>query len=307
MSIHTERQENEIGINIASFLPQAVFWNHVEDVTGRLAGMGYKFLSVLPLRSFQDQDLTRLSLPITFIENAWNPTERDGWRGLLEVADGIWSADVLAPKVHDFVAFPSRHRSNVVFSNTSNAHRNGDRANPGITEVVHEFPQHPIQSAVPIFTDATILEIHRGLNMTPQEILQRISVLRSMIPKIDADTKHIRRSKRDDEIARSYPDKPVGSVSSLGRWDDIIRMFSSQGKIGLVDLQATTPGELLATLEGQATELNDFVSAILESGYVGPIRVEFNMGLINQMRPGYSIGVAQDAHDYLKARINDRN
>lgn len=293
---------NELCINMASFLPMSVLGPYVEQASERLRDYGYNSLCVLPFRGLVNPDGIQLSLPVHFIERAWNPTEASGLSGLIEVVDGMRTGNPKAPKIHDFIAFPNKFDSGVAFYRMAYAYRSGDKLNPTLTEVVHKLPDYPLSGAGTVGADATILEIHPGLNMSPQQILDKISVENSMIPKVDIDTRHIRRGLRTDEAARVG-----GSVgfSNLGNWQDVIHTFSTYRGIGLVDFQAKDPKELSETLNGGNTELNEMIDALLETGYKGPIRVEFNMGLLRQVKPGYAMGIAQDSHDYLRDKIKN--
>ena len=289
--------ENELCINMASFLPMSVLGPYVEQASARLRDCGYNSLCLLPLRGLVCPDEIQLSLPVHFIERAWNPTEASGLSGLIEVINGMRTGNPKAPKIHDFIAFPNKFDSGAAFYEMAYAYRSGDKLSPTLTEVVHEFPGHPISGAGTVGADATILEINPGLNMSPQQILDRISVENSMIPNVDIDTSHIRRGLRTDEVARLGGS---AGFSNLGKWQDVIHMFSTQRRIGLVDFQAKDPQELSETLNGGNTELDEMIDALLETGYKGPIRVEFNMGLLRQVQPGYAMGIARDSHDYLR-------
>ena len=307
-SIDQVAGENELCINMASFLPMSVLGQYVEQASARLRDYGYNSLCLLPLRGLVYPDEIQLSLPVHFIEKAWNPTEGEGWAGFMELVNVIRTCDPRAPKFHDFIAFPSEYYSGEGFYRMAEAYRSGDKSKPTLTEIVHELPDYPLSGAGSIWVDATILEIHPGLNMSAQEILDEISVKKSMIPAVDIDTRHIRRGLMPNEaerISRSYPGRPVGSFTSLGNWENIIRTFSQPGRIGLVDFQAKDPKELLETLNGGNTELDEMIDALLETGYKSPIRVEFNMGLMRQVQPGYAMGIARDSHDYLRDKTKN--
>src|SRR3989338_1866724 len=202
-----EIKDNEICMNIASLLPMAVLRPYVEYASRKLMEFGYGTLCVLPLRGLVRSDGVELSLPVHYIEPAWNPTERAGLAGLLEVLRG----GPEAPQIHDFVAFHNKYDSSEGFYRMAEAYRSGDKSNPTLTEIVHKLPDYPLSGAGSIWVDATILEIHPGLNMSAKEILDKISVERSMIPSVDIDTRHIRRGLKPNEIAeisRSYPGRP---------------------------------------------------------------------------------------------------
>lgn len=304
-----EEEENLVTLNLASLLPMAISRPFVERATVELEKMGYRGVGILPFSwSLQDPDKISMALPVTSIERAWNPTERDGWYGLMDVVSGMIHRDIQAPKLQDFVAFPSRYKSEVAYYRWAMDNVSNPQRYPyGLTDVVHKLPDYPLSGFSSIGVSATILEINPGLNLTPQEISEKLLAGSSMIKgikRIVCDTKHLRRGLKPNEaakIARSYPGKPV--INVLGEWENTLRIFSAAGQIGQVDLQAMDPVELIDTLRGVPTELDDVMSAIVKSRFDGTVRVEFMMKVYDQVRPGYAMGVAKDAHDYLRDKF----
>lgn len=119
----------------------------------------------------------------------------------------------------------------------------------------------------------------------------------SRVSGVDLDTRHIRRSLRPDEIAKtvSLPNTPTRT--SLGAWENTIQQFVSH--TSLVDFQGTSPEEVFQTVAGKNTELKQIMQYIKDVGYKGPVRVEFSLGLANQIKPGVVEDVAKDVYDYL--------
>ena len=298
-----EEGENEIGMNIASFLPQAVFAGHLEGVSLKLKEQGYQFLSAIPLRSLRNPSGVDFHLPIWYVERAWNPTEFEGLEGLLEVIAS--REDPQATQLQDWIASPSRVVSNNVYEQLLRMHSHPKTKRP--TVIVHDF----YHARYGKFSVNTIIEIHPGIMGileevevgSPELIAERIQEQQQEYPNIegvDLDTKHMRRGLRPDESARlSLPGQPVRET--LGAWERTLEVLYKHTR--LVDFQASDNKELYNTLDGRATELNDIMNAFLSYGYRGPIRVEFSLGLPGLL-PGNQLAVAGDIRAYLKDKFN---
>jgi len=243
-----------IGINIASFAPRAAFDAAWAAHIARAAG--YEWVSVIPFWSLRRP--RKLNLPVLFAEDAWNPGDIfDLIRRLQGDPEGIL--------LQDWVMFPhSKSFCHNVFLGWLDFDR---RTRP----IVHRCPDfwdlqrkgyHPL------------LEVHPGLNMTPEQILQEGGM------RLCLDTRHIREG------------------GPLGPWRESIPKLLPYAD--LIDFQAKDPGELLRTVGGQVTELTRMVNTIRESSYVGPWRVEAHLGLLGQLRFGHLATVLATVRNWLQ-------
>ena len=293
----------EIGFNLASALPRVIIPGQVEALTERLSEDGYEFASALPLRNIVDEkgDIKGCRLPIWYLEDAWNPTQSAGIAGLMEVVRGIATKDPLAPQIHDFIAFPDKEKADDELKRM--VERLELEGNPP-TVVVHHL------SGIEEFkwgsgpTIDTILEINPGMLANQGEILTVDALLEelsypasSRVSGVDLDTRHIRRNLRPDEVAKTVSLPGTPTRTSLGAWENTIQQFVAH--TSLVDFQGTSPEEVFQTVAGKNTELNQIVRYVKDTGYKGPIRVEFNLGLANQIKPGIVEDVAKDVYEYL--------
>jgi len=158
--------------------------------------------------------------------------------------------------------------------------------------------------ATTVATVDTILELNPGMLDAQGELLSPDSLLEtlaypasSILAGVDLDTKHIRRGLRPDEIAKTISRLGSPTKNALGAWQGTVQQFVSHTK--LMDFQGMNPQELFDTIAGRQTELAEVVLAVKEAGYRGPVRVEFNLGLANQIKPGVVEDVAKDVHAYL--------
>ncbi len=300
--IHTP----EIGFNLASDLPRILIPGQVEALTERLAEDGYQFASALPLRTVVDGggNVTGCNLPIWYLEDAWNPTKGAGLAGLMEFVRGIATKDPLAPQIHDFIAFPDKERADGLFRKMVTRLNLTERPPTVVVHHLNGLAEFNWGLATTGVTADTILELNPGMLDAQGELLSPESLLEtlaypasSILAGVDLDTRHIRRGLRPDETAKtvSRPDSPT--KNALGAWQGTVQQFIAHTR--LLDFQGMAPRELFDTINGQQTELAEVVLAAKEAGYRGPVRVEFNLGLGNQIKPGVVEDVAKDVYDYL--------
>ena len=293
----------EIGFNLASDLPRIIIPGQVETLTERLRDDGYTFVSALPLRNIVDEkgDVKGCRLPIWFLEKAWNPTQSKGVIGLMEVVRGIAIKDPFAPKIHDFIAFPNKEKADDEFRGM--VERLGLERNPPTIIVHHLSGIEEFKWTLGPEID-TIIEINPGMLKSWGEILTTDALLEELecpasspVSGVVLDTNHIRRGLRSDEAVRTMSYHGLPTRESLGVWEDTIQQFVSH--TSLVDFQGKSSDEIFQTLDGKNTELNQIMRYIRDEGYRGPVRVEFNLGLANQIKPGVVEDVAKDVYEYL--------
>lgn len=295
----SEEQECTVGVNIASFLPAVVFKRGCIRISQELASRGFDFLSVLPIRGMKGG--TELSLPIWFVDNAWNPTESKGVAGLLEVIRGIMYDDPLAPQLQDWIGFSNREITERVYEDLLLNHANAP------TAVVHHFEDvdnirylRDVRYLGNGTSIKVLIEVHPGLGFGARDVLSRV-IDSQDITGVVFDTKHARRGLGPDELARmrSLHRQPVKKAQDA--WEKTLKVLHNC--IRLVDLQAATQQELLKTLDGTDTLLAEMVTALKEGGYSGPVRVEVSLDMLNQLNPSSILDVVTDVKDYLESEL----
>jgi len=296
----------EIGFNLASDLPRILIPGEVQKLTATLEETGYQFASALPLRSVVDGggNVTGCKLPIWYLEDAWNPTRGAGLAGLMEVVRGVATKDPLAPQIHNFIAFPDKERADELFRNMIARLNLSERPPTVVVHHLNGLAEFKWGLATTGATVDTILELNPGMLDAQGELLSSDSLLEtlaypasSILAGVDLDTKHIRRGLRPDEIAKTVSRPSSPTKDALGAWQGTVQQFVSHTK--LMDFQGMNPQELFDTIAGRQTELAEVVLAVKEAGYRGPVRVEFNLGMANQIKPGVVEDVAKDVHAYL--------
>lgn len=296
----------EIGFNLASDLPRILIPGQVEALTERLVEDGYRFASALPMRTVVDEEgnVSGCKLPIWYLEDAWNPTKGAGLAGLMEVVRGIATKDPLAPQIHDFVAFPNKEKADERFRLMTERLKLTTRPPTIVVHHLSGLAEFKWGLATTGATVDTILELNPGMLDAEGELLSPDALLEELaypasspVAGVVLDTKHIRRGLRPDETARTVSRPGSPTKGALGAWENTIQQFVSHTK--LMDFQGMNPQELFDTLDGQQTELAEVVLAAKEAGYRGPVRVEFNLGLAHQLKPGVVEDVAKDVRAYL--------
>lgn len=304
-------QELEIGANLGSFLPW-VMANQVAGITTRLQQQGFDFVSLLPMRNTDRP----ASLPVWFLEKAWNPTTHAGLGGLLDVLQGRMSHDPQAPHLQDWIAFPDADTSQKIFQEQMArygkqayivkhrlddpyfSHETGNvrlrsllEVNPGMTEL-HDG------SVVPLTLDRLVEHLERAReSLATGQPLEFDGWIRDQLSGVVFDTKHTRRRTREDEVSR-ISRSGMPTRENLGGYKQVSEVLAPH--IRLIDFQGLNPAELRATLNNQSTELADMIGELMETLPGVPIRLEIQLGSMEHLVPGAVMTQMLEAADFVR-------
>lgn len=299
-----------VGVNIASIAPWVITPTMLKAGVHMLKNYGLEFVSVLPVIGMDGLTRNDLALPVTHMEGAWNPTNKAGIAGWGEVLNGIgrsWlnkmnqsiSYDPGVPKWQDALIFYGRKDNNLLEEEILRTFNHP-------VNVVHsdEFAFRPfgLSNQSYVRQIPTVLEVNPNMGNTIQAVLEENEKLKdekyiqANFLGFDFDTKHVREEDIPgiSERTVSYPGAPT--TDRFSNWQEVLQQV--EGNLALVDFQAKNKSELNDTLDGQRTELNDMLLAIKESGYIGPVRIENNIG-IAQLNPLAVLDVLYDTKDYI--------
>jgi hypothetical protein len=233
-----DSETSEIGISLASYLPWSAMYPHWAARQAKAAG--YRFLQVLPFRGLWNR-LTVINrralsiLPVWYLEDAWG--HATSWRKLISF-------------------FPSREKAELLFEGLRRTYGRDERR-PQV--IAHDFED-----------PRALVEVHPGLWMTVDEILERASrhgQERLLVP----DLWHLRHD-------------------AIGEWLDIRPAHIAAGTL-LPSWQVSLPRLLLESevihlsprrdrdefgdcLAHRPTELGEMLACIRESGWKGRYVVE---------------------------------
>lgn len=274
---------DRIGINIACGLPLNVFgYLILVAQTWTFKRQGYSWLSVLPLRSAAESLIPPpLPLRVRYFEEAWNA---GSWGKFIE---GKRHNDPTAPKLHDVAAFPNSPercaqltQSWLILS--------------GASAVVHRIEDFRRLQEMGI---PALLEISPGLWLTPEEILEELAP-RTGERVLCLDFEHLLRDPRPDEREEHW--RSFGTIAPQESLLGTRALNALLPWAGLIDPKPMKREEAFATFAGEETPLSKMINRVVESGYNGDWRVEFNLGLLGQSR---AVSFAGRFYTYLAQKV----
>lgn len=262
-----------LGISLASYLPWSAWFPEWAARQAREAG--YEFLQVLPFRGVKEN--TKLPLPISYIEEAWNPGS------LVEVISGKIKKMSRPPKLEDWLFFPERIKSTEIFLSWLIFREEW--------AILHKlFLRRHFKRA--------LLEVSPGIWLNLKEIKKFARGKRKILC---LDLWHLRRDSREDELLSKPAHLPP--VSPLGPWQESLKELLPYTFVIHISPQRDFD-ELSACLAGKPTELEKMLKVIKDFGFEGDYIVEATLGL-----GGFNFRklkkVMKEFHDWVRRLIEN--
>ena len=240
---------------LPAYLPYSAYFPYAASRSARHAG--YVGIQALPTHSMGD--LSKLALPVEFVEDAWY-MDNDGQKmGLL-----------------DHLFFPTFNKCTETYQKLCNQ--------PGAEVIVH-FP--PNDGKI-----AHYLEVHNGLWLSPEQILETAEKNKLGIV---LDTWHLVEEVSSHHLTLK-PDDMESSPHPLGDWQKAVKIMGLHTNV--VHVQTRDNEELYNSFAGKETRLTQIIKAIRDTADAPRWVVECTIG-IKGINPWKVNNMMAQAHDWL--------
>lgn len=294
-----------IGINIASYLPLAVWFPGMAVRAAKKAG--YEFLQVLPLRGMTLCGRSRVTsiigdMPVDYVEDTWNTAQ-----SLMQVLIDKARQTANAPTLLDYAIFPTGKNADRVLGELLGLY--------GLPGEKPRFIDHSFGSGKTlarildglfngelwkkVYIQSELVEVHPGLWLTLDEIFEKVRGGISDQPLV-LDLWHLRHEATPGWLASRPAHITAGSL--LGRWQDSLPRLLPYSRVIHVSPSRERP-ELEACLRGESTELGEMIDCIRQSGWDGDLIIEATLGL-KGINFSQLSGVLEDFRGWLAGRVS---